>query len=66
MKQDITIKCDDCGQDFAFTIGEQDFYTSKGLEDPIHCMICRGKHNAMKKDASKYGKGIKKVEKIRS
>ena len=56
MKQDKTIKCADCGQEFAFTAGEQEFYASKELEDPKYCMICRGKYKAMGKDAAKYGR----------
>ena len=65
MKQDRTITCADCGQDFAFTAGEQEFYASKGLPEPEHCMICRGKYAAMQKDASKYGKDVRKIEEVR-
>ena len=40
--QDRTIVCRDCGRDFIFTGGEQEFYASKGLEnDPVRCPECR-------------------------
>lgn len=56
MKSDITITCRDCGQDFAFTVGEQEFYAQKNLPDPEYCLICRGKYQAMQKDLGKYGR----------
>lgn len=58
---DTTIICTDCGQEFAWTAGEQQFYLDKGLPKPEHCMICRGKYKAMNQDASKYGQGGSKV-----
>lgn len=66
MYQDKTITCTDCGQEFAFTAGEQEFYASKNLEDPQHCMICRGKYSAMAKDAGRYGKDVKKIGEVRN
>lgn len=44
--KDKTIICGECGQEFVFTAGEQEFYTNKGLEEPKYCMICRGKKAA--------------------
>src|SRR5215213_9259038 len=39
---DKTITCRDCGMDFAFTSGEQDFYAQKGFtNDPTRCPSCR-------------------------
>ena len=36
--QDKTLKCKDCGCDFIFTVGEQDFYAEKGFEnEPVRC-----------------------------
>lgn len=35
------ITCKDCNQEFIFTIGEQDFYESKGLTQPKRCLSCR-------------------------
>lgn len=42
MTTDQTIKCRDCGADFVFTAGEQEFYASKGLtHTPTRCPECR-------------------------
>lgn len=45
--QDITIVCKDCGQEFTWTVGEQNFYKEKGLENrPVRCKDCRNKKRA--------------------
>ena len=44
-KTDFLLKCIDCGAGF-FTVGEQDFYLSKGLETPKRCKPCRDKKKA--------------------
>ncbi|MDD4689835.1 MAG: zinc-ribbon domain containing protein [Eubacteriales bacterium] len=42
MYQDKTIACKDCGKDFIFTAGEQEFYAEKGFEnEPTRCKECR-------------------------
>ncbi len=38
---DRTLTCRDCGQEFTFTAGEQDFYTQRGFSDPQRCPDCR-------------------------
>ena len=39
---DKTLKCRDCGNDFEFTAGEQEFYQQKGLmNQPSRCPTCR-------------------------
>lgn len=39
---DKTITCRDCGMDFVFTAGEQEFYASKGfVNEPTRCPTCR-------------------------
>jgi len=40
---DQTIRCQDCGQDFDFTIRDQDFYADKGFMPPKRCRACREK-----------------------
>lgn len=41
-KQDRTMKCKECGNDFVFTSGEQAFYAEKGFEnEPTRCPDCR-------------------------
>ena len=40
--QDRTLICRDCGAEFIFTAGEQDFYAQKGFEhEPTRCTACR-------------------------
>ena len=39
---DKTITCRDCGMDFVFTSGEQEFYAQKGFtNEPTRCSSCR-------------------------
>lgn len=39
---DKTLVCRDCGRDFVFTAGEQEFYESRGLlNEPRRCPECR-------------------------
>jgi CxxC-x17-CxxC domain-containing protein len=40
--EEKTLRCRDCGQEFVFTTGEQEFYQSHGLQnDPSRCPQCR-------------------------
>ena len=42
MYQDETLKCRDCGNEFVFTAGEQEFYAEKGFQnEPQRCKACR-------------------------
>ncbi|WP_188456245.1 RQC-minor-1 family DNA-binding protein [Virgibacillus oceani] len=41
--EDIILKCWECGNRFTFTIGEQQFYKSKGFVHPKRCKNCREK-----------------------
>ena len=39
---DKTIVCRDCGSEFIFSVGEQEFYKEKGFEnEPVRCVSCR-------------------------
>lgn len=39
---DKTLTCRDCGTEFTFTAGEQEFYAQKGFEnEPTRCPSCR-------------------------
>ena len=39
---DKTLVCRDCGSEFVFSVGEQEFYKEKGFEnDPVRCQACR-------------------------
>ncbi len=40
--QDKSLQCSDCGQEFIFTAGEQEFYASRSLQnEPKRCPECR-------------------------
>ena len=42
---DQTLSCRDCQQAFTFTVGEQEFYASRGLTNaPSRCRECRAAH----------------------
>ena len=42
--KDETIVCKDCGKEFVFTVGEQQFYAEKGFQNkPVRCKECRAK-----------------------
>ena len=39
---DKVLSCRDCGQSFVFTVGEQEFFASRGFtNDPSRCRDCR-------------------------
>ena len=50
MYQDKTLVCKECGEEFVFTAGEQEFYAEKGFQnEPQRCKACRdARKNATK------------------
>ncbi len=53
---DRTLKCKDCGSDFVFTEGEQQFYQEKGFEnDPVRCPECRRARKAQRRNNNNGG-----------
>ena len=49
MYTDKTLVCKECGKEFVFTAGEQEFYAEKGFQnEPQRCRECR---NARKNKA---------------
>src|SRR3989441_11974765 len=45
--QDKTLTCKDCGQEFIWTAGEQEFYASRGLQNaPTRCPTDRAARRA--------------------
>lgn len=42
MYEDKTLICKECGKEFVFTAGEQEFYAEKGfVNEPQRCKDCR-------------------------
>ncbi|OGD63501.1 hypothetical protein A2160_01015 [Candidatus Beckwithbacteria bacterium RBG_13_42_9] len=50
MRQDMIIRCQQCGQQFVWTQEEQQFYQERGLSVPTHCPICRATLKAAQAD----------------
>ena len=46
---DKMITCKDCGEEFIFSEGEQEFYAEKGFQnDPVRCPECRKARKAQR------------------
>jgi len=57
---DRMLKCSDCGTDFIFTAGEQQFYQDKNFRnEPKRCKACKGQRGY---GHSGGGSGRQKVE----
>lgn len=59
---DKTLACRDCGNEFVFTAGEQEFYAQKGFtNEPTRCPACRQARKASSGGAGRsrdsYGGG---------
>lgn len=53
---DKTLTCRDCGVDFVFTSGEQEFYAQKGFtNEPTRCPSCRQQRKASGGGRGGYG-----------
>jgi NAD-dependent SIR2 family protein deacetylase len=51
---DKTLVCKDCGQQFVFTAGEQEFYEQKGFtNEPTRCPECRKVRKAQRNNFRK-------------
>jgi CxxC-x17-CxxC domain-containing protein len=56
--EDKTIKCVDCGEDFLFTAGEQEFYRDHGLTHaPTRCKRCRESRKGQRDGGQSAGHG---------
>ncbi len=56
MFEDKTLHCRDCGQEFVFSAGEQEFYQLKGLmNEPGRCPNCRASRRASMASARATG-----------
>jgi len=50
--QDRTLTCKECGAEFIFTAGEQEFYAEKGfLNEPQRCKACRDTRKSASKQS---------------
>jgi len=51
---DKVLTCADCGQEFAFTASEQQFYAERQFSEPRRCASCRATRKASRGETS-YG-----------
>ncbi len=52
MYEDRTLTCKDCGAEFIFTAGEQEFYAEKGFtNEPQRCKACRSSRKNARGDS---------------
>ena len=56
MYTDKTLVCKECGQEFIFTAGEQEFYAERGfVNEPQRCKACRdARKNAAKPEREMF------------
>ena|SRR5437867_12726116 len=58
MYTDKILTCRDCGMNFTFTTGEQEFFASKGFtNEPSRCPDCRGARSRNRTDSYAGGGG---------
>ena len=49
MYEDIKLVCKDCGEEFIFSVRDQEFYAEKGFQNqPLRCKACRDKRKKAK------------------
>lgn len=54
MYVDETLQCRDCGAEFVFTAGEQEFYAQRGFQNkPTRCKDCRSARKAQSGDGQR-------------
>ena len=53
--EDRTLECRDCGTEFTFSGGEQEFFQERGLaNDPVRCPSCRAARRRTKAGVGEY------------
>ncbi len=51
MYEDKTLVCKECGKEFTFSAGEQEFYAEKGFQnEPQRCKECRSKRKSANRE----------------
>ncbi|MCQ2978180.1 MAG: zinc-ribbon domain-containing protein [Clostridia bacterium] len=52
--EDIKIICKDCGEEFVFSVRDQEFYKQQGYDNkPVRCKACRQKRKAQRENNNK-------------
>ena len=59
MYEDKTLVCKDCGNEFIFIAGEQEFYAEKGFtNEPPRCKACRDARKAASRSERQTYKAV--------
>ncbi len=63
---DQILTCKDCGQQFTWTVSEQEFYASKGFSAPVRCPECRRKLKEQKQGGTsgRFDRGPRQMHQI--
>ena len=61
---DKTLTCADCGSEFIFTVGEQEFFASRGyVNEPKRCASCRSSRRSEHRTGG-FGENSREVHSI--
>ena len=61
MYEDKTLVCKECGQEFVFTAGEQEFYAERGFQnEPQRCKACRDARKNAARGPREYFTAVEK------
>ena len=59
---DKTLSCTDCGYEFTFTVGEQEFFASKGFtNEPGRCPQCRAARKSRQGGSGGFSGGAREM-----
>jgi CxxC-x17-CxxC domain-containing protein len=59
MYEDRTLVCKECGAEFTFTAGEQEFYAERGFQnEPQRCKNCRDARKNAARGPREYFKAV--------
>ncbi len=62
---DKTIVCADCGAEFIFTAGEQEFFATRGyVNEPKRCQPCRSVRRSEVRTGGGFGDGNREMHTI--
>jgi CxxC-x17-CxxC domain-containing protein len=62
---DKTLICADCGGEFVFTVGEQEFFASRGyVNEPKRCQSCRSMRRSEQRMGGGFGEGSREMHPI--
>jgi CxxC-x17-CxxC domain-containing protein len=62
--EDRELTCSDCGETFVFSARDQEFFESKGFQEPKRCPQCRRARKAQRNGGGGYGGGERKEHEV--